>query len=105
MTAITDIQQALNIIRKLERDAAVDTRLATLALITGTAADIARELRGDDQQPKKRAALKPTVVPKPKPPAPKSSPVPKPPTPSKPVSPSAPFQPPRKPKPFTEPER
>lgn len=105
MTAITDIQRALNIIRELEREAAVETRLAALALITDTAADIARELRGDDQQPRKRAAAKPAIAPKPKSPAPKPLPVPKPPPPSKPVSPSVPFQPPSKPKPFTEPER
>lgn len=101
VSAVTDIQRALNVIRSIEREAAVDTRLAALALITGTAADIARELHGVDQQPKNRAAVKA----KPKPAMPKPLPIPKPPAPTKPTSPSAPLQPQRKPKPFTEPER
>ena len=104
MSAVTDIQRALNIIRKLERDAAVETRLAALALITGTAADIARELRGEDQRSQKRAAAKTTASRKSKPPMPKPLPIPKPPAQSKPVSPSQPQQPQRKPRPFTEPE-
>ena len=100
VSAVSDIQQALNIIRKLERDAAVETRLAALALITSTAADIARDLRGVDQRPKNRAAVKT----KPKPAMPKPLPIPKSPAPTKPTSPSAPLQPRPKPKPFTEPE-
>ena len=104
VSAVTDIQRALNVIRSIERDAAVETRLAALALITGTAADIARELHGVDQRPQKRAAAKPTVKAKHKPAMPKPLPIPKPPAPTKPVSPSKPLQPQRKPKPFTEPE-
>ena len=67
VSAVTDIQRALNVIRSIERDAAVETRLAALALITGTAADIARELHGVDQRPQKRAAAKPTAKPNPSP--------------------------------------
>src|SRR6056297_2857129 len=44
MSSITDIQRALNQIRKLERAGTADTRAAALALMTSTAADIAREL-------------------------------------------------------------
>ena len=101
MSAVADIQRALNVIRNIERDAAVETRLAALALITGTAADIARELHGSGQRPQKRAAAKS----KPKLAMPKPLPIPKPPAQSKPVSPSAPLQPRPKPKPFTEPEQ
>ena len=46
MSGITEIQKALNIIRAVERESTVDARLATLALVSATAADIARELRG-----------------------------------------------------------
>ena len=77
MSAITDIQRALNQIRKLERAGTADTRAAALALMTSTAADIARELRGNTQQPNKRAAVK--AVPKPAaPPKPTAPPAPKP---------------------------
>ena len=97
MTAVTDIQQALNVIRRIEREAPVDTKLAALAMINTTAADIARELRGEEQQPRKRAAAQRSSVVKPmpatKPAAPaQSSPDP---TPTDTV---------RKARPFTEPE-
>jgi len=65
MTAVTDIQQALNVIRRIEREAPVDTKIAALSLITATAADIAQELRGVDQPLKKRAPTKSTSSPKP----------------------------------------
>jgi len=108
MTAVADIQRALNVIRSIERDAAAETRLAALALVAGTAADIARELHGDNQRTKKRAAAK-TVSPAPAPrkpaaAAPKPLPIPKPPAQSKPASPSKPLQPQRKSTPFTQPE-
>ena len=48
MSGITEIQKALNIIRAVERESTVDARLATLALVSATAADIARELRGGE---------------------------------------------------------
>ena len=44
MSGLADIQKALNIIRAVERESTVDARLATLALVSATAADIAREL-------------------------------------------------------------
>ncbi len=97
VSAVTDIQRALNVIRSIEREAAVDTRLAALALITGTAADIARELHGVDQQPKNRAAAK--RMPRAKP-----VPAPKPPSPNKLTAPNQLPSVLRKPKPFTEPE-
>jgi len=64
MTAVTDIQQALNVIRRIEREAPVDTKMAALAMMTATAADIARELRGTDQPLKKRAPAKAASSPK-----------------------------------------
>lgn len=77
MSAITDIQRALNQIRRLERAGTADTRTAALALITSTAADIARELRTSNQVSKKRAAAK--AVPKPSaPPKPTPPPAPEP---------------------------
>lgn len=97
VSAVTDIQRALNVIRSIERDAAVETRLAALALITGTAADIARELRAVDQRPQKRAAGKGTSRPKP-------VPVPKPQAAPKAAAPDTPISVVRKPRPFTEPE-
>ena len=58
MSGITEIQKALNIIRAVERESTVDARLATLALVSATAADIARELRGvepNKSKPKTKA--------------------------------------------------
>lgn len=89
MTALTDIQRALNAIREIERGAAADTRLAALQLITATAADIARELRGEPKQKQAKRAHKPPSAPPP-PPQPKPQPTPQ----------AAP-----EPRPFTEPER
>ena len=68
MTALTDIQRSLNTIRAIERDSSVDVRLAALALITATTADIAKELRGVDPKPKRTTAARPTTaaVPSPK---------------------------------------
>jgi len=87
MSAIIDIQRALNLIRKLERSASEDVRSKALALVTSTAADMARERRGTAQRPKKRAAAKPIPA------APKAP------------KPAAPTAPKPKPKPFTEPEQ
>lgn len=89
MSAITDIQRALNQIRRLERAGTEDTRTAALALMTSTAADMARELRGNTQQPKKRAAAKA---------------LPKPSAPPKPTAPPAPEPAKTTARPFTEPE-
>ena len=100
MTALTDIQRALNAIRKLERDASVDTKIDALALVASTAADMARGLRAVEQPPRKRAADKSV----PRKPVPKPLPIPKPTAPPNTSAPSDLLQPRPEPKPFTEPE-
>ena len=68
MTALTDIQRSLNAIRAIERDSSADVRLATLALLTATTADIAKELRGVNapkQPPKQRLKAPPIPPPSP----------------------------------------
>lgn len=67
MSGITEIQKALNIIRAVERESTVDARLATLALVSATAADIARELRGGEltKSKPKTKAIAPIPIPKP----------------------------------------
>ncbi|MDA8983785.1 hypothetical protein N9X54_09040 [Planktomarina temperata] len=72
MSGITEIQKALNIIRAVERESTVDARLATLALVSATAADIARELRGGEltkSKPKTKAIAQ-IPIPKPATPTP-----------------------------------
>jgi len=91
MTAITDIQRTLNAIRAIERDSSVDVRLAALALITATSADIAKELRGAEPKPKRKQAAAPTANKPPNPAA--AAQLPQPQTPAV-----------REPRPFTEPE-
>jgi hypothetical protein len=74
MSGITEIQKALNIIRAVERESTVDARLATLALVSATAADIARELRGAEptvSKPKTKA-IAPIPIPKPAMPTPQN---------------------------------
>ena len=65
MTALTDIQRSLNAIRAIERDSSADVRLATLALLTATTADIAKELRGVNapKQPPKQPIKAPPIPP------------------------------------------
>ena len=104
MTAITDIQKALNVIRTIERKAAAETRLAALALIAGTAADIARDLHGHDQPLNKRAGAKSSAGNKPNKNTPKPPPIPQPPKPAAPSSTSQALPQQSKAKPFTEPE-
>jgi hypothetical protein len=72
MSGITEIQKALNIIRAVERESTVDARLATLALVSATAADIARELRGvePNKSKPKTKGIAPTPIPKPTTPTP-----------------------------------
>lgn len=91
MTAITDIQRSLNAIRAIERDSSIDVRLAALALITATSADIAKELRGAEPKPKRKQAAAPTANT-----APKPAVTVQPPQPQTPAV--------REPRPFTEPE-
>ena len=91
MTAITDIQRSLNAIRAIERDSSVDVRLAALALITATSADIAKELRGAEPRPKRKKAAYPTA-----------NTAPKPAVAAQPPQPQTPAV--REPRPFTEPE-
>lgn len=94
MTALVEIQQALNWIRHVEQEQASVERLAVLALLNSTAADIARDLRGSLQTVKKRAGTKPVSAARPKPLPVPSSPKPAP-------RPAAEIKP--KPRPFTEP--
>ena len=72
MSGITEIQKALNIIRAVERESTVDARLATLALVSATAADIARELRGGElnKSKPKTKDIAPIPIPKPATPTP-----------------------------------
>lgn len=72
MSGITEIQKALNIIRAVERESTVDARLATLALVSATAADIARALRGGEltKSKPKTKAIAPIPIPKPVTPTP-----------------------------------
>ena len=91
MTAITDIQRSLNAIRAIERESSVDVRLAALALITATSADIAKELRGAEPKPKRKQAA-----------APAANTAPKPAVAAQPPQPQTPAV--REPRPFTEPE-
>ena len=74
MSGITEIQKALNIIRAVERESTVDARLATLALVSATAADIARELRGSEptKSKPKTKAIAPIPIPKPATPTPQN---------------------------------
>ena len=67
MSGITEIQKALNIIRAVERESTVDARLATLALVSATAADIARELRGGELTKSKPKTKVIAPIPTPKP--------------------------------------
>jgi hypothetical protein len=63
MTALTDIQRSLNAIRAIERDSSADVRLAALALLAATTADIAKELRGVNapKQPPKQPIKAPPI--------------------------------------------
>ncbi|MDC6454781.1 hypothetical protein PQY68_06005 [Planktomarina temperata] len=72
MSGITEIQKGLNIIRAVERESTVDARLATLALVSATAADIARELRGGEltKSKYKTKDIAPIPIPKPVTPTP-----------------------------------
>ena len=72
MSGITEIQKALNIIRAVERESTVDARLATLVLVSATAADIARELRGGEltKSKPKTKGIAPIPIPKPATPTP-----------------------------------
>jgi hypothetical protein len=45
MTALSDIQKALNLVRSIEKDSNADVRLDALALVTATASEIAQDLR------------------------------------------------------------
>ena len=90
MSAMTYIQKALNVVRRIDQKSEIDIRLDTLALITSTANDIVKDFRKRKQ--KKPAALS------------KVRPLPIPKTPAAPVR-NPNTQSPSEPKPFTEPER
>ena len=51
MSAMNDIQKALNVVRRIEQKSELDIRLDTLAIITSTANDIVNDLR--KRKPKK----------------------------------------------------
>jgi len=91
VTALADIQRSLNAIRAIERERSLDVRLAALALITATSADIAKELRGTEPKPKRKQAA-----------APRANTAPKPAAAAQPLQPQTPAV--REPRPFTEPE-
>ena len=90
MTALSDIQKALNLVRSIEKGSNADIRLDALALVTATASEIAQDLR---RQKAPKAKVKQQVP---------QLPIPKP-------KQAAVLQPqqtaPTEPKPFTEPER
>lgn len=68
LTALTDIQRSLNAIRTIEREGSAELRLAALALLTATSADIAKELRGAKPVAKSKApVIKPPTPAKPQP--------------------------------------
>ena len=90
MTALSDIQKALNLVRSIEKSSSADIRLDSLALVTATASEIAQDLR-HQKAPKAKVKLQVPQLPIPKPKQ------------------AAVQQPPQtvstEPKPFTEPER
>ena len=90
MTALSDIQKALNLVRSIEKGSNADIRLDALALVTATASEIAQDLR---RQKAPKAKVKQRIP---------QLPIPKP-------TQTAVQQPSQKvsnpPKPFTEPER
>jgi hypothetical protein len=90
MTALSDIQKALNLVRSIEKDSNADVRLDALALVTATASEIAKDLR-HQKAPKTKVKQQVPQLPIPKP---KQTAVQQPPQ----TAPTAP-------KPFTEPER
>ena len=90
MTALSDIQKALNLVRSIEQDSNADTRLDALALVAATASEIAQDLRRQ-KVPKAKVKQQIPQLPIPKP---QQVTVQQPPQ----TAPSAP-------KPFTEPER
>jgi len=90
MTALSDIQKALNLVRSIEKDSNADTRLDALALVAATASEIAQDLR---RQKVPKAKVKQQIP---------QLPIPKP----QQVTVQQPSQTaPSAPKPFTEPER
>jgi len=90
MTALSDIQKALNLVRSIEKSSNADVRLDALALVTATASEIAKDLR-HQKAPKAKVKQQVPQLPIPKP---KQTAVQQPPQ----TAPTAP-------KPFTEPER
>lgn len=90
MTALSDIQKALNLVRSIEKSSSADVRLDALALVTATASEIAKDLRRQ-KAPKAKVKQQVPQLPIPKP---KQAAVQQPPQ----TTPTAP-------KPFTEPER
>ena len=90
MSAMNDIQKALNVVRSIERQSELGIRLDTLALITSTATDIVNDLRKTKpNKPVEISKVRPLPIPKP--------------TPATVQNPNTSAS--KEPKPFTEPER
>ena len=68
MTALTDIQKALNAIRRITQQEAEAVRLEALALMAGVIADEAKDIEKRREPKPKPIQRKPiTVIPQPKP--------------------------------------
>lgn len=73
MTALSDIQQALNVIRRITQSEEQTVRLAALALLAGVIGDEARDI-AKQREPKRKQQ---PAVPIPRPPKPTVRPAPK----------------------------
>jgi len=90
MTALSDIQKALNLVCSIEKGSSADIGLDALALVTASASEIAQDLRRQ-KAPKAKVKQQAPQLPIPKP---------------KQVAVQQPSQTaPNEPNPFTEPER
>ena len=74
MTALSDIQQALNVIRRITQSEEQTVRLAALALLAGVMGDEARDI-AKQREPKRKQQ---PAVPIPRPPKPTVRPAPMP---------------------------
>ena len=66
MTALSDIQKALNLVRSIEKGSNADIGLDALALVTATASEIAQDLRSQ-KAPKAKVKQQAPQLPIPKP--------------------------------------
>lgn len=91
MSALSDIQRALNVIRGITDKETYGTKLSALALMHDAMGDVLTKLRNTD---------KPKAKPRPRAPKPPTMPLSKPAVPAQ----QSPNPPQRVPRPFTEPE-